>query len=137
MILWWLFLPEGRRALIVKILNCKADKFNVSYHDMHCVKSVRPYSESFWSVCSKFGLTTEIYSVNFQIDISRDQWCNLFPCIKTRRRAIKQHNWFRRSDFVNKEKSLEISHKLIESTMYYENGVLERPKLLITDGKGK
>ena len=39
--------------------------------------------------------------------------------------------------FVNQRKSLELLHKPMESTMYYENTVLESPKQLNIGGKGK
>ena len=41
------------------------------------------------------------------------------------------------ADCVNKGKSLELSHKPMESTMYYENTLLEQPKQLNIGGKGK
>ena len=41
------------------------------------------------------------------------------------------------ADCVNNGKSLELSHKPIESTMYYENTLLEQPKQLNIGGKGK
>ena len=40
------------------------------------------------------------------------------------------------ADFVNKEKSLELSHKPIEYTMNYENTVLKQPKQCNIGGKG-
>ena len=68
-------------------------------------------------------------SEKLRIDLSRDLWCNLFPCIKTRPRGT--------ADFVNNGKSLESSHKPMESMMYYGNTVLERPKQLNIGGKRK
>ena len=41
------------------------------------------------------------------------------------------------ADCVNKGKSLELSHKPMKSTMYYENTLLEQPKQLNIGGKGK
>ena len=54
--------------------------------------------------------------------------CYIFLRMKTRPMAMKQNSLFHK--FVNKGKSLELPHKpKLEVVIYYENIVLERPKV--------